>query len=38
MERDYVTFGWYGETDAFIENNWPKIPTVEARYPTELAL
>ena len=24
MERGYVTFGWCGETDAFIENNWPK--------------
>jgi hypothetical protein len=24
MERGYVAFGWYGETDAFIEHNWPK--------------
>jgi hypothetical protein len=24
IERGYVTFGWYGETDAFIENDLPK--------------
>lgn len=24
MGRGYVAFGWYGETDAFNESNWPK--------------
>jgi hypothetical protein len=23
-ERGYIAFGWYGETDAFIEKHWPK--------------
>jgi hypothetical protein len=24
MERGYVTFGWYGETDAFIDEHYPR--------------